>query len=89
MNFVSLLWVTVQAALTHCKGLKDEQKQQWELQNKERDLFSLKQSVPKGEQDMSCSDNHATEFLVQLHNKKNKVIQIILKTGLCYVHPEI
>lgn len=67
------LW---QAALAQCKGLKDEQKQQWELQNKNRELLSLKQSVPKREQDAFCSDNQATEFLVQLHNKKNKVTQV-------------
>lgn len=25
---------------------------------------------------MFCSDSHAIEFLIQLHNKKNKVIQV-------------
>lgn len=39
-------------------------------------MFSLKQTVPRREQDVFGSDNHATEFLIQLCNKKNKVMQV-------------
>lgn len=39
-------------------------------------MFSVEQTVPGGEQDVFCSDNHAIEFLRQLCNKKNKVIQV-------------
>lgn len=39
-------------------------------------MFSLKQIVPRKEY-MFYSDNHAVEFLTQVHNKKNKVVQVI------------
>lgn len=45
-------------------------------------MFILKQIVPREEQDVFCSDNHATEFLIQLCNKKNKVIQVSYSSAL-------
>lgn len=52
-------------------------------------MFSLKQIVPRKEH-MFYSDNHAAEFLTQVHNKKNKVDQVIYhsteKIYVCCVH---
>lgn len=45
-------------------------------------MFILNQIVPRGEQDVFRSDNHATEFLIQLCNKKNKVIQVSYSSAL-------